>query len=97
MKIEFWRSPPLHASSQAQALLGGGLQVCAALLGVLAVGLALFLRRMRRRSPTRAFDIGVPPSVEVPVEVPAPPRGQWARAAEPEPPGPEPGREEGAR
>ncbi len=90
--VEFRRSPPLQASTRAQALLSGGLQICAVLLGVLAVALALFLRRKRARNPGRVFDIGVPPSVEIPVEVPAPQRGAWAKAAEPEPQGglPEP-------
>ncbi len=92
VEVEFRRSPPLHASSQAQALLGSGLQVCAVLLGVLAVGLALFLRRRRRTHPARAFEIGVPPSVEIPVEVPAPQRGAWARASEAEPPSSPPAR-----
>ncbi|HKZ60682.1 MAG TPA: hypothetical protein VJ547_12680 [Candidatus Thermoplasmatota archaeon] len=90
VEVEFRRSPPLQASSQAQALLGGGLQICAVLLGVLAVGLALFLRRRRKTHPSRAFEIGVPPSVEVPVEVPAPQRGAWAKAGETEAQGPEP-------
>lgn len=85
-QVELRRSTPLHASSQAQALLAGGLQICAALLGLLAVALALFLRRQRALNPNHVSDIGVPPSVEIPVEVPAPQRGAWARASEPEPP-----------
>jgi hypothetical protein len=72
------RTPPLRSSPEATAALQAGTTVCAALLGVAAVGVAIYLKRRPRADFAGEMD-GTAPRMEVDIEVPPPPRGAWAR------------------
>ena len=82
------RTPPLASSPEAQAALAAGTTVCAALLGLGAVGVAIYLKRRPRADFAGEMD-GTAPRMEVDIEVPPPPRGAWAREAAEEDPPPE--------
>jgi hypothetical protein len=79
VQINLTRTPPLQANPEAQAALATGTTICAAGLAVAAVVLAIHLKRRKR--PDTDEDIAArAPRIEIPVEIPKPPPGSWARA-----------------
>ncbi len=78
--VRMARSAPLRSNPQAEALLGSLTGICAAVLLVGAVAVAIYLRY--RRPPAHEDESSLPPRIEIDVEVPRRPRGAWA-ASEP--------------
>ncbi len=77
--VNLTRTPPLKASAEAQAALAAGTTVCAATLAVATVVVAVYIKR-RKRAETDEELANRSPRIEIPVEVPKPPRGAWANA-----------------
>lgn len=74
--VRLVRSPPLHTNPEATAALQAGTSVCAASLVLGAVGVAVYLKR-RPRPESDEVALADVPRIEVPVDVPARPRGAW--------------------
>jgi len=74
--VRMARSAPLRSNPEAQALLGSLAGVCAGILLVGAVAVALYLRY--RRPSAHEDERSLPPRVEIDVAVPRRPRGAWA-------------------
>lgn len=91
VEVKLVRTPPLRASAGAQAALGAGAGICAVVLAAAAVAAAVYLKRRPRRDTDEDLASRVP-RIEIPVEVPKPPKGSWARQDGPEPEPPKGGR-----
>jgi len=78
-EVRLTRTPPLRANTQAQGVLAAGATVCAAGLAVATVAVAVYLKRRKRPDTDEALAAATP-RIEIPVEVPKPPVGSWARA-----------------
>jgi len=81
LTVHLERTPPLRSNPEAQALLGTGAGICAVGLAFSAVAVAIYLKRKPRADHEGELD-AVQPRMEIDIEVPPPPRGAWARAAE---------------
>lgn len=84
--VHMARTAPLRSNEQAQGLLAGLTGVCAAILLLAAVGVAVYLR-YRRPGPSQD-ESALPPRVEIDVKVPKRPRGAWAASEAVEPDAP---------
>lgn len=81
--VRILRSSPIRSNPQAEAALATGTGICAALLAVGTVGLAIYLKRRPPTASDEALAERVP-RLEVDVAVPSRPRGAWAAPLEDE-------------
>jgi hypothetical protein len=81
--VRILRSSPIRSDPQAEAALATGTGICAVVLIIGTIGLALHLKRRPHAATDEALAERVP-RLEVDVAVPARPRGAWASQSEDE-------------